>query len=44
MMMMTMMIMMIRMRAVRITIIVASSALPMLSNGTIEMHIRTRKR
>ena len=44
MMMMTMMIMMIRMRAVMITIIVASSALPMLSNVTVEMHKRTRKR
>ena len=31
------MIMMIRMRAVMITIIVASSALPMLSNVTFEM-------
>ena len=42
--MMTVMTMMIRMRPVMITLIVASCALPMLSNVTFEMHIRTRKR
>ena len=39
-MMMTMMIVMIRMKTVMITIIVASSALPMGPNVTFEMHIR----
>ena len=43
-MMMTMMIVMIRMRTVMITIIVASSALPMAPNVTFEMHIRIRIR
>ena len=37
---MTMMIVMIRMRTVMITIIVASSALPIGPNVTFEMHIR----
>ena len=35
---------MIRMRTVMITIIVASSALPMLPNGAIEMHIHVNER
>ena len=39
-----MMIVMIRMRPVMITIVLASSALPMVSNVTLEMNIRTRKR
>ena len=39
-----MMIVMIRMRIVMITIIVASSALPMGPNVTFEMHIRIRIR
>ena len=43
-MMMTMMIVMIRMRTVMVAIIVASSALPMGSNVTFEMHIRIRTR
>ena len=43
-MMMTVMTMMIRMRPVMKTLIVASFALPMLSNVTVEMYIRTRKR
>ena len=42
--MMTVMTMMIRMRPVMKTLIVASFALPMLSNVAFEMHIRTRKR
>ena len=41
---MTMMIVMIRMRTVMITIIVASSALPKGSNVTFEMHLRIRIR
>ena len=36
-------IMVIRVRAVMIAIIVASSASPMLSNATVEMSIRLRK-
>ena len=42
--MMTVMTMMIRMRLVMKTLIVASFALPMLYNVTVETHIRTRKR
>ena len=39
----TMMMVMIRVRPVMITIIAASSALPMVSNVTVEMRIRIRK-
>ena len=39
---MRMMIAMILMMAVMITIIVASSPLPMLLNATVEMYIRTK--
>ena len=40
---MTKMMVMIRVRPVMITIIVASCALPTVSNVTIEMQIRTRR-
>ena len=43
-MMITMMIVMMRMRTVMISIVVASFALPMGSNLTFEMHLRIRIR
>ena len=43
-MMMTMMIMMTRMRVVMITLVVASSASPMVPNATLETYVRIRKR
>ena len=36
--------MMIRMKTVRVAIIVASAALPMLPNGTLEMYIEVKER
>ena len=43
-MMVRMMTMMIRLRIVMVTIIVASSASPMVPNATLETYVRIRKR